>query len=478
MASLLRWAEKTARAGLTTILLEWEGTFPFRRHPLIPNKFAYTETEVWRFLDHCENLGLEVIPLQQCFGHVEYILRHDRYAALRESNRDICQLCPCEADAALSLFADLFRELAKVHHAPYLHIGGDETYLLGHCPRCRAKGERSGLSALYIGYFKRIADLAISLGKRPIIWADILLRHPEAAAELPPSTILLDWNYGWKFNKFGNLASLEKSGFEIWGAPALRSAPDNHSLTTWEKHLENFRDYIPYARKKNFRGMIVTSWSTSGLYGYQWEQEGRLQEMHPIRRVYPMEGFDLLFAAFVAALRTESALEPETFVVEYAESHFAFSKKDAQALWKAIRGEAIQIGPTSNIAPILKKARAAKLALSRLKPRKHAAEFDHIRLMIDLRELHLRCKTLEKQIHSHRFAPDKVGAAIKNLDGLLAESTQLHDRFIRLNRESLHPAEMDAELSYRTESLRQLRARLARDGRGSAIQGMKESLSA
>lgn len=462
--ALLRWAERASKAGLNTLLIEWEGTFPFQRHPIIPNKFAYTGAEIRLFLDRCHELGLDVIPLQQCFGHIEYILRHARYAGLRESEKDLCQLCPCQTAKAVALFSDLFQELAGAHKSPFLHIGGDETYLLGQCPRCQAKSKNVGLSALYMDYFGKIARLAARLGKRPIVWADMLLRHPGAARQLPKSTILLDWNYGWEVDKFGKLANLENLGFEMWGAPALRSAPDNHALTCWEKHLDNFRDYLPFARSKNFQGMILTSWSTSGIYGYEWEQQGMLQEMHPVRRVYPMEGFRILFDAFVAALGAETKWVPEEFVRAYAVDHFGFAKPDAGKLWAVLQEGGEMVGPATEIGPLYLKALRAQRLLRRLKPSKNARDFAHLRLMVDLREHYLSGKALEARANRPSFRATSLFLA--NMNAWLKSSTWLHQRFVRLNRGNLYAAEQRAEFAFRTAVLRALSERLTRAGRG------------
>lgn len=94
MAALRKFAAELAGFGLNTLLVEWEATFPYEKHAVISNEYAYTRKEVESFVSYCTGLGIEVIPLQQCFGHLEYILRHERYAHLRESNKDICQLCP------------------------------------------------------------------------------------------------------------------------------------------------------------------------------------------------------------------------------------------------------------------------------------------------------------------------------------------------------------------------------------------------
>ena len=128
----------------------------------------------------------------------------------------------------------MFTEMASLHPSSYFHIGGDETYLLGHCDDCKAKAESVGKSSLYVEHIKMLCDIVIKLGKKPVLWADIALKHPEALGDLPEGTIFIDWNYGWKLNHFGDVEKLGSSGFEVWGAPSLRSSPDNYFLTCFE----------------------------------------------------------------------------------------------------------------------------------------------------------------------------------------------------------------------------------------------------
>lgn len=42
-----------------------------------------------------------------------------------------------------------------------------------------------------------MCEVVKEMGKKPIIWADIILMHPEAVQELPKDLIYVDWNYGW-----------------------------------------------------------------------------------------------------------------------------------------------------------------------------------------------------------------------------------------------------------------------------------------
>ena len=163
MDALRDFALKEHQSGMNTLIMEWEGTYPFEKHPLIPNRYAYSKAQVVSFIKYCDSLGINVIPLQQSFGHVEYILRNERYKNLREDQKDYSQVCPLETQGDSALFTDLYTELASTHTSKYIHIGGDETYLLGHDEKCRIKAAQEGKSKLYTDYIKMLCEIVIKL---------------------------------------------------------------------------------------------------------------------------------------------------------------------------------------------------------------------------------------------------------------------------------------------------------------------------
>lgn len=332
--ALKTFAQQLADFGLNTLVMEWEGTFPYKKHPAISNKYSYSREEINDFISFCEGIGIQVIPLQQSLGHVEYILRNPRYSELKEDRKDISQLCPMEFELSKALFTDLFTELADTHNSDYIHIGGDETYLLGHCPKCQQKVEETSKSQLFVDHMKMITEIVTDLGKKPVMWADIILKHPEAASELSKETIFIDWNYGWKINHFGDIPGLQDQGFTFWGSPAIRSHPDNWFVTNWPTHFKNQHEFIPYGRKAGYKGMVMTSWSTSGVYGFTWDVDYDVVDMVQIRNTYPMSGFRILIASYAQALKQKEPLEAEKFVLEYAKKRFGLSTGDAKVLWQ------------------------------------------------------------------------------------------------------------------------------------------------
>ncbi len=125
-----------------------------------------------------------------------------------------------------------------MHTSGYIHIGCDETRLLGHCRRCQEKVRSEGISRLYVDYVARMCRIVSSFGKRPMIWADIILKHPEALQSLPEDVIIVDWNYGWNQDHFGKMDNLQELRPGGLGRHCSCSHPDKYSIwNTMEKAL-------------------------------------------------------------------------------------------------------------------------------------------------------------------------------------------------------------------------------------------------
>ena len=122
LPALKALAKKAADGGMNAIVMEWEATFPFEENATLKNKHAFGKAGVEDFVSYCTSIGIDVIPLQNCFGHCEYILRHDRYAPLREDKSDFSQVCPLKADEAETVFRGIFGEIAAMHPSKYIHI--------------------------------------------------------------------------------------------------------------------------------------------------------------------------------------------------------------------------------------------------------------------------------------------------------------------------------------------------------------------
>ena len=249
----------------------------------------------------------------------------------------------------------------------------------------------------------------------------------------------------------------------------MRSHPDNYFLTQWEKHFKNIRDFIPAGKQLGYTGMILTSWSTSGLYSPVVESTGNIVDLYPIRRVYPLSGFSMLLRAYSESVKSDTPLAIEPFVQQYANTTYGFSEAQAAQFWRALttapyevkQGQVVSPQPMS-IQTLLDSSRIAAKTLRTLAPAKGQIEFDHYRLMADMRVAYLTYQQLEHEVNDTLFAPAQIPAVLTRLKTLMAQNDTLSNRFVALNKPYYHPAELTEETSWQTVKPRLLYDRLAR----------------
>lgn len=436
-------------SGINTIIMEWEGSFPFTENGIISNRYSYTKEEVKDFIQYCTCLDIDVIPLQQCLGHLEYILKYDNYASLREDPFDVSQVCPLKKEEVRKLYSALISEIIALHPSKYIHIGGDEAYLLGHCDECQKYVKQNGKSALFVEHINMITELIIEKGKIPVLWADIIMKYPEAITELPKQCVLVNWNYGWDINHFGNHDNIVNSGLELWGALSLRSWPDNFFLTSWRTHFKNLEDFIPVIRENNYTGIVMTSWSTSGQYTFLREPKNHIVEMFPIRHVYPLSGFKMSIDAYTEAICSKQ-FNGHDFVTSYAIENFGFNKEDAEIFWKGLNVpvETIDGDKTStnrSLAELSEENKAFCDFLHNVKVRSNKNEFEHYLLMYDIRQYYIDGKIILAETENMDFLPENVRMQLDKLNELRRNGKTLNRKFKKLNKKSLNPACIDNE---------------------------------
>lgn len=456
--ALNNYAKELSEYGINTLVIEWEATYPYEKHPIIANEVAYTREEIANFISNCKEFGIDVIPMQENYGHVEYILRHDRYSNLRVRPDVISQVCECQGELAKELFSDLISDLCAMFPSKYIFIGGDETRELGNCSLCKQKADLYGKDQIYAGYMKMIIDIVLENGKTPLMWADMILKYPKFADILPKETIMVDWNYGWKINHFGDIENLKKKGFKFWGAPSIRCHPDNWYLTDWKTHFKNQMEFIPYARSAGYEGIIMTSWSTSGVYGLILDSNNKIIDIQPIRNNYPLSGFRILVAMYIQALKQNNPINAEDFVVDYAQNKFGLSEEESGKFWKVLNipQELIIHGkPVYNltIKDLQTQNLIAKDEIDKMQPLKNESEFEHFKLMFDLRDYYLSISEVESIYNSEEFRFNDAVGLLNLVKPLIEQKKELNDRYNQLNKNFLKDEELLKQEIMRNKSL-------------------------
>ena len=226
---LKTWLERLAAEGYDTIVWEVENNIRWETCPECVSPDAFTKAEFKDILAYSRSLGLEPVPLLQTIGHCEYVLKNPRYKPLAEVPDRIDQYCPRnpEVVAFLTKWIDEYLEVFGEVRA--FHLGADEAYTLGECPRCRAYAAEHSLSELYVDHINAVSRPLIEKGIRPAIWGDMILHHPEALDKLSRRIVIYDWLYD-RYDGVGTV--------QIWGRGSLLPGEIDASA------LERFGRYI------------------------------------------------------------------------------------------------------------------------------------------------------------------------------------------------------------------------------------------
>lgn len=255
------------RWGATGLCIEWEDMLPFAgplRAARAPG--AYRPADVKAILAAARRAGLSVVPLVQTFGHLEFLLKHPAFAALREKPDDPWTLCPTHPASVPTMLALVNQVLALHPGIKTIHLGGDEVWTLGSCPRCKAYVQQHGKAALYLAHIRPIVEHLRRRGVRALLWDD-MFRH-WAPAELRELATLADavvWNYApdvdtsfpetmWR--------AYRRAGVRLWGASAFKGSGGEDIIWPWtEERTRNHEGWARRAAKTPLQGVILTGWS-------------------------------------------------------------------------------------------------------------------------------------------------------------------------------------------------------------------------
>lgn len=268
--------------GATGLLIEYEDMFPYYgEFSQIPLKYAYSIEEI-KHIQLIANFNqLKIIPLIQTVGHMEFVLKHDKFRSYREIELYPMTLC-LNMEESSNLVFQMIEQLIGAHpESEYLHIGADEVYHVGMCQRCVERIELHSLTPtnFFLDYLQRLLNLiTTNYPKLKVIaWDDmfrnmnqqmlknsgigdclhIMVWYYQPTIDLPPDI----WQaYSLIFN-------------HIWVASAYKGATGPCAVATdIGIHVENQKAWLLTVSKYidklniNFEGYVLTGWQRYDHY--------------------------------------------------------------------------------------------------------------------------------------------------------------------------------------------------------------------
>jgi len=139
VGKLLEHLRYFKECGYNGIVWEYDDRISWRS---FPNTWrgGYSADDQRRLMEACRELGLEVVPLIQVMGHLEWLLKHEEYSDWRENGvgSELCPLHP-EVQPRLKSWID---EVIELHPGSrFIHLGADETMYIGSCEKCRTRNK-------------------------------------------------------------------------------------------------------------------------------------------------------------------------------------------------------------------------------------------------------------------------------------------------------------------------------------------------
>ncbi|HUJ44571.1 MAG TPA: family 20 glycosylhydrolase [Opitutaceae bacterium] len=276
---LVRWLPRYADWGYQELYLHVEDAVEYPSLPGVARSDAYTYAQFTGLVEAATAAGIRVVPIVNLLGHTQYLVK---VPGLRDLNelRDPSdhplehgQICPLHP-RTLEIAERLLRDLAPFCTAGKVHVGLDESFHLGQCPRCRAEIARLGLAGHFAAHVRRLHGLTTALGLRLGLWADMLALLPAVIPRLPRDVIVYDWYYYpfarhprvelHNFAEVDLATPLRARGIEYWGCP-MNGAFRYEPLPVFGERLANIVSWWRRCCRAGAGGFLVTSWEANRL---------------------------------------------------------------------------------------------------------------------------------------------------------------------------------------------------------------------
>jgi hexosaminidase len=292
LETLLDLVERLADFKINEFQLYTEHTFAYRKYKSVWRSWgALTRAEIRNLDARCRELGIDLVPNQNSFGHLRQFLEHPKLKKLAEIAE------PCE-DAigefirrpttlapnhpgTLPFLRGLYDELLPNFSSRFFNVGCDETWDLG-CGQSKALCDAKGKGRVYLDFLKQIHREVSTRGKTMMFWGDIILKYPElipvlaktgrdalprvqADQQVSPTNnhlIALNWGYEADHPFEKETAQFAKAGISFYVCPGT---------STWQtligRHdnaLANLRAAAKAGKKSGATGYLITDWGDGG----------------------------------------------------------------------------------------------------------------------------------------------------------------------------------------------------------------------
>ncbi|MBR6426552.1 MAG: family 20 glycosylhydrolase [Clostridia bacterium] len=263
--------DRIAKDGIDTLFLLTRYHYEFESHPECRGEYPLSRADVKKIVETCRECGIHLIPKMNMLGHQTDEIDDECYGLFRghpeldetpgKKVEYYRSLCPSHPDS-LPIILDLADELIGVFEADSIHIGCDEVFEIGQCPRCKGKKNAD----IFANWVNALTAHFKANGKTVYMWGDRLLNSFDygygpwdasrndtwdAIDAIDREIIICDWHYhNWPH--FRSVERFAEKGFRIY--LSVFNSPENADL---------FMNYALEHGGDNVLGVLETTWLPS-----------------------------------------------------------------------------------------------------------------------------------------------------------------------------------------------------------------------
>lgn len=273
--TLLELMKEIRLAGIlhyTHIVIEFWGMFKFDCLSELSWPNAFSKDIIKDIIREVRELGMEPIPFLNHLGHASMCRILSGKHVVLDQNPRLAEFFLEEGwewnihnEATINLLSNMRKELCEVFgKGEYFHIGCDEAHMIT-------------AGAHMSNYLSKLTNQVEKEGRKPLLWADMLMAHEEldntvspnsedvpsqyfvackteadansVLNSLSPNSILVDWQYETKHAPLKTFLILNNKGFNVIEAPWF----DYDNIDAAIKTIEDYNGY----------GIMVTTWNNT-----------------------------------------------------------------------------------------------------------------------------------------------------------------------------------------------------------------------
>ena len=252
-----------------------EGTsFEYKKYSKYQKHGNYLTQEEYRELEkYADEHYIDLVPNMNGFGHMGEWLEIPEFEHLRETDglfhiwgsaRKSATLDASNKDS-IKFVESLYTELLDISTSKYFNMDFDEPFELGTGKSQKLCLEK-GKEVVFKEYFDNAAKVVKSKNKKPLLWADVIINHPDIVEKFDDEATLIDWGYNldYPFDKHGKM--LEKTKKKFIMAPGT---------STWgvvtgriDDMIYSVKNAATAAIRYHGEGIIMTDWGDFGHIQY------------------------------------------------------------------------------------------------------------------------------------------------------------------------------------------------------------------